>query len=217
MAYLLSKELVTIFETEADFYSLNVSGRAHLCRRALRLSRKDVVAEKADAVFIISSPGNCRPLDINVESIVGSYSKMKPKSAEHQMMRLMEKMKWDLTYVINLSDLCGRAEIFHSNLHYVNRHSNDNHTIFSLERVAELSDKLTPDTHVIACWGANALLKEDAARVLALLTERGKVHGMRHEVSPYYYQPAPFLKRKGLEWLEDMDDQMGSLLAGAIS
>ncbi len=216
MSYLKGNDLITIFETEADFYNLNVSGRSHLCRRALRLRRKNVVAEKADAVFIISSPGSCKPLDIKVEDIDSNYSKVQPKLVEHQMMRLMEKMQWNLTYVINLSDLCGRREAFNSNLHYVRCHSDDYHTIFSLKRVAELSDKLSLDTHIIACWGANALLKEDAADVLTLLSERGKVHGMRHEISPYYYQPTPFLKIKGKEWLEEMDKQMRGLLAGSI-
>ena len=213
MGYLMAKDLIEIFETEGEFYYLNVSGRLHLCRRVLRIGRKGAVAEKADAVFIVSSPGNCKPIDANIEAVEGgSYLKMKPKSTEHQLMRLMEKMGWNLTYVINLSDLCGRAEIFHSSLHYMGRHSDDRHTIFSLGRSMELSGVLTPGTNIIACWGANALLREDAARVLETLVGKGKMQGMKHETWPYYYQPSPFLKKKGLEWLEVVAGQMSGVL-----
>lgn len=214
MDYLMAKELIEVFETEGNFYDLNVSGRSHLCRRALRLSRKGTAAEKVDAVFIISSPGNCKPIDINIGDVEGGgYLQMKPKSVEHQLMRLMEKLRWDLTYVINLSDLCGRrADDFRSSLHYMGRHFVDQHSIFSPDRSTELNGILAPETKVIACWGANALLNEDASRALKALVGKGKVRGMKHETWPYYYQPSPFLKRKGLEWLEEMVEQMSDVL-----
>lgn len=210
MGYLGSKELQSLFQTEGVFYELDVKGRNHFCRSAVKIRRSGVVVDEADALFVLTHPGKCAPVDdkrvfpINPENISGHpFIAARPHETEYQAMRLMERMKWDMIYMINLSDLCAdSAKDFLYNLYYMDLHKSDQHSMFSSDRLGEIDEFLSPGTKIIVGWGVSGEIKQRATEALAVLKKKGTVTGHEHKIAPFYYHPYQYRRQKRMEWVD---------------
>lgn len=140
------KELEKMFETEAAFYVLNTNGREQLCRRLAAIRRKGSDSVRADALFILQNPGQCRPVDLAAPAAFtagipeeAQLVESKPDYTIHQLMRLMERRGWNLVQVINLTDLCaGDYADFKERQEFMRENGETRHSIFSPGRRIEL-------------------------------------------------------------------------------
>ncbi|NYF23660.1 hypothetical protein [Sporosarcina sp. JAI121] len=215
--YLRSEDLKGLFQTEGAFYELIVSGRLHICRSVAKISRRGVATTVADALFVLVNPGSCAPSDdtevltTNPESIADlPFVQAKSDETQRQVMRLMDRMKWNMTYIINLSDLrVGNIEGFRHVLHYMDVNEYDAHSIFTPHRLGEIDRLLSPDTKIIAGWGVSPLIKQRAFEALTVLTEKGTLNGHRHETEPFYYHPYQYGKTKSKAWVDAVAEELG--------
>lgn len=214
MGYLGSKDLKNLFQTDGVFYELDVNGNNHFCRSTAKISRSGVVTDEADALFVLTNPGKCVPLDeknvlpVNPENIADlPFIEARPDETQYQVMRLMERMKWDMIYMISLSDLCaGNTKEFIRHLYYMDFNKSRKHSMFSTDRLGEIDKLLSPDTKMIAGWGVSEEIEKRATEALAMLTKKGTVNGYRHKTAPFYYHPYQYGRKKRVEWMDCVEE-----------
>ncbi|MCG7344054.1 hypothetical protein MHZ92_07915 [Sporosarcina sp. ACRSL] len=61
-------------------------------------------------------------------------------------------------------------------------------------------------TRVIAAWGKNEFIKEDAVKAHGYLSSFYDIEWLPDKVFPYYRHPYPMLKERCIQWLDDMSD-----------
>lgn len=212
MTFLRANILKEIFKTEGAFYKIQLGNKRYPCRGLAKISRRGVRAERAEAVFVLLNPGSCEPADPNYEYPDFQKDIMKiplmpakPDATQYQLMRLMERQKWNMVYVINLSDLCsGNVKVFESHLkEFIDKDYHD-HSIFSQDRISTIPTLLSESTVLIAGWGQNKVIKEIARHAFSKLSQMTDVKGVKHAEEPYFYHPYPMIKEKCMKWLDDM-------------
>ncbi|MFZ3580395.1 DUF1643 domain-containing protein [Virgibacillus sp. DJP39] len=215
MSFTPALELRKRFYTEGAFYQLDLSGLSYICRGLAKVSRKGVTTVEADALFVLLNPGSCRPADSDYQlpTFNNQLDRIPLVQAEtdptqYQIMRLMDRMQWNMVYIINLSDLrAGSVKDFKASLDNFESHQNETHSIFSLDRKENIHSLLSKETKLIAGWGINPLIKNRACHALTYLTEIG-VHGLPHVEHPFYYHPYPMIKEKCIKWLENISEKL---------
>ena len=158
------------------------------------------------------NPGSCQPTDeayefpyYNADLSKIPLIQAKPDPTQYQIMRLMERMKWNMIYIVNLSDLCaGNIDEFKRHLNDFETSRDDSHSIFSSSREGTIKSLVSERTKVIAGWGTKSFIKEKASYALSLISKHGKVYGLPHKAVPYYYHPYPMVQHKCIKWLDDM-------------
>lgn len=139
---------------------MEVDSASYKCRGLARIVRRNRDLDKADALIVMMNPGSCRPIDesYNYPMMDDLFSIPMVRAVEdptqYQLMRLMEKMEWDLIYMINLSDLAsGNSNEFLSYKQIMDVAGRSDHSIFSEKRMQSLNAILAgPSRHIVA-WG----------------------------------------------------------------
>ncbi|WP_239431135.1 hypothetical protein [Sporosarcina sp. ACRSL] len=100
------------FTMEGIFYRLDVGRVDYVCRGLAKIARKGEACEEADVLFVMVNPRSCKPTDdlyvyppYQDELFEIPIVMAKQDPTQYQLMRLMERMKWNRLYIINLSDL----------------------------------------------------------------------------------------------------------------
>src|SRR5690606_1349430 len=82
---------------------------------------------------------------------------------QYQLMRLMERMQWNMVYIINLSDLrAGNIGEYRRMRETLSRAKCGEHSIFSERRRDSISRLVSNRTRMIAAWGKKDFIREDA-------------------------------------------------------
>jgi hypothetical protein len=219
--FIYSTELKTHFDVYGFFYDIG-SKRYRSC---LEIVNKNIIKDSAglqknkpDAIVVMMNPGSSRSyhketLPHKVKSfneadellLRGDYILAHPDPTQYQVERLMLNFGWKHVRVLNLSDIREPK----SNLFQKQIQQKDNpHSIFYKERRNTLLNLFTTKT-VICGWGMQTEL--DPLIELAnefLKMKKGNVYGVRIENTAYFSHPSPMLKKKKLEWLEKLVDQL---------
>lgn len=219
MSFLLKADLNRKFCTEGAFYYLKLNEVKHICRGLAKISRRGVESDTADALFVLVNPGSCKPEDetyefpaFNEDLKQVPFVQAQTDPTQYQIMRLMERMKWNMVYIINLSDLrAGNMDEFRKLSNYFESNSDNRHNIFSSNRKGILTSLLSKKTKIIAGWGKNTIIKERAKIALDVLEKLSEVHGIPYEKRPYYKHPFPMLQQKCIKWLDDIQQTLEEL------
>ena len=153
------------FGSKAAFYKLEVSERVHTCSSVRKIYRKGCMNAEADALIVLSNPGSCRPADKQAlyelnppNTIEVRMQKAKANHTEYQLMRLMDRMVWDLIYIIHLTDLLSKDPIdLEHDLYFMNYNRYGGHSIFTLNRNVEIHQLIGSQTKIIAGWGTSEI------------------------------------------------------------
>lgn len=211
------KELETVFSTETVFYKLETNEETHLCRSVAAIRRKESRTEGTDALFVLLNPGKCLPVDgeDSIPLLTGKADKLPlvpatPDNTMYQLMRLMERMKWNHVQIINLTDLrTGKFDEYLERQNFMKAYDDSRHSIFSIDRYSELLDRVEGTDLVIAGWGTKSRIIPAAEMAFTILSELENVSGLSHEKHPLYYHPFPWIQTKCIKWLDDMEEQLG--------
>lgn len=211
-----AKVLEEIYSTEGAFYKLQTGKRTHLCRSLAAIRRKGSPEDRVDALFVLLNPGKCLPVggedSVPYLTSVGEGVPLVPAMPDNtifQLMRLMERMKWDRVEIINLTDIrTGRFEDYQEAQIFMRQHMDSRHSIFSIDRYHELMDCEERADSVIAGWGTKPAIRKTAEDAEVILSELAIVKGVASENHPFYYHPFPWLRSKCIKWLDDMEDQL---------
>ena len=195
---------------------METNGRTQLCRNLAAIRRIGTETETPDSLFVLLNPGQCLPAsgEDSIPFAEGPLDELplmeaKPDYTLRQLMRLMERMKWDYVQVINLTDLrSGKFIEFKETQQYMLAQGDSRHSIFSPERRSELESCVAAAGTVIAGWGTESYIRKAAGDAYALLSELRTVHGLPHQNHPLYYHPFPWIKEKCIQWLDDMENQL---------
>lgn len=215
-----SKELETIFSTEAAFYRLETGGQEKLCRSLATIRRINMQIRNANALFVLLNPGKSMPMKekepipvftggVDPQPLVPAV----PDNTMYQLMRLMERMNWDYVKIINLTDL--RTEKFEEYLEsqrFMKQHGDSRHSVFSIDRRNELVDYAGNAESIIAGWGTKSAIIPAAEEAYSSLSELGNVKGLSYKSLPLFYHPFPWLQHKCVKWLDDMEEQLKSTM-----
>lgn len=215
-----ARELEKIFSTEAVFYKLKVDKESHLCRSVAAIRRIGFQTERTDALFVLLNPGKCLPMDGEdaIPYLAGELDILPmlpaiPDNTMFQLMRLMQRMEWNHIQIINLTDL--RTAKFNEYLDsqkLMKTHRDSRHSIFSIDRYPELLECVESAGVVIAGWGTKPQIIPDADGANTILWEIAEVKGLRYRLHPLYYHPFPWLQSKCVMWLDDMEEQLKSVV-----
>lgn len=212
MSFILAQDLRKMFYTEGVFYTKELNGEKFACRSVARIRRKGADTTQADAVFVMVNPGSCEPVAENYEypPFVETMNDLpfvpaRSDQTQYQIMRLMERKRWDLVDIVNLSDLrAGKIQNFRSYIQKFNLENDNTHSIFSENRIEEVRRLVGEDTVIIAAWGTHRAKRQRMIDAIEILTNMGEVNGLPHETAPYYYHPFPMVKEKCIKWLDDI-------------
>lgn len=216
MSFLPAADLKKKFHTEGAFYQTELNGESFTCRGLAKISRKGIETDVTDALFVMVNPGSCQPVNeaYQYPYFTGNLQEAplvpaKSDPTQYQIMRLMERENWNIIYIINLSDLrAGNINDFKGYLKLFDAQNNNTHSIFSTERIDEIATLLSKNTKIIAGWGTQPFMKKKMQHALSVFSEYGKVFGLPHKTSPYYYHPYPMIQHKCIKWLDDMCVQL---------
>ncbi|WP_158599065.1 DUF1643 domain-containing protein [Planococcus salinus] len=211
-----ARELENVFQTEGAFYKLDTDGRIQLCRSLAVIRRIDSKQEGIDALFVLLNPGKCLPLagEESIPLLAGEVERLTllpatPDNTLYQLMRLMERMSWNAVQVINLSDLrTGKFEEYKESQKFMKAQGDVRHSIFSVDRYGELLNCMEKANSVIAGWGTKSSIIPAAKDAHTILSERVNVAGLAYKVRPLYYHPFPWIQKKCIQWLDDMEEQL---------
>lgn len=210
------KELENLFYTQAAFYKLQTHGEIQTCRSLVAISRVGTESEGIDALFVLLNPGKCLPLagEDSIPLLSGEVLDLPltpatPDNTLYQLMRLMERLNWNSVQVINLTDLrTGKFDEYKEGQRFMKKCGDSRHTIFSIDRHAELLDCVERADAVIAGWGTKASVIPAAENAYPLLWEVADIKGLAYKTHPLYYHPFPWLQNKCIKWLDDMEAQL---------
>lgn len=216
MAHPTAAELNAIFQTEGAFYSREANGEIYTCRSQARITRKGTVPAQADAVFVLVNPGSCQPENKSYKfpAYSSQYDEIplvaaKTDPTQHQIMRLMERKKWDLVYIVNLSDLrAGNIDEFKELKKSFESDLNDSHSIFSIGRIRELEELIAEKTIIIRGWGTQPFMRSSMIHAMNILSGFDYNSGLPHKTRPYYYHPFPMVQHKCIKWLDDICEKL---------
>lgn len=205
-----------LFDVRATYYKLHVAKRLYRCRGVAEIRRKGSRESKCDALVIVSDPGNCSPIDTRSLFHVNpsDMSKVRLQKARaspvyFQLMRLCNRMNWNLMYVISLTDICSiNARSLAHELKFMEKNRIEVHSLFTTSRQEEVGYYLDSKTKVIAGWGTRKSNKNIAQIAFDLLNKRGVVFGVNHDISPFYYHPYSFKNIANRNWLDKMENQL---------
>lgn len=211
-----AKVLEEVFSTEAAFYKLETNGITHVCRSRAAIHRRRSQEGGVDALFVLLNPGKCLPVDgeNSISLLTGEANKLPllpatPDNTMHQLMRLMERMNWNLVEVINLTDIrTGKFDEYKEGQKFMKVMGDSRHSIFSIDRYIELMDCVERADLIIAGWGTKPAILPAAEEAYTILSELATVNGMAYKNHPLYYHPFPWLQTKCIQWLDDMEDQL---------
>lgn len=211
-----AKELENLFYTEAAFYKLQTHEKTHFCRSLAAIRRTGTESKGADALFVLLNPGKCLPVDgqetislLTGEVDVLPLLRATPDNTMYQLMRLMERMKWNHVEIINLTDvITGKFEEYLECQLGMKVHHDNRHSIFSIDRYHELLDRVENAGVIIAGWGTKSQITSAAAEANTILGELAEVKGLRYRQHPLYYHPFPWLQSRCVTWLDDMEEQL---------
>lgn len=209
------KELEEVFHTAAAFYKIESGENTLLCRSLANIHRMGVETEKVDALFVLLNPGKCLP--IFEEEAIPILTRQQeelpllkayPDNTLYQLMRLMQRMDWDLVQIINLTDV--RTEKFSEYKEMqskMNVQCDNRHTVFGSDRQSELESLVTAGGTVIAGWGTKSSISDVADEAYKKLSELCTVNGIPYKNGALYYHPFPWIQEKCIMWLDDMESQ----------
>ncbi len=219
MKFLYADELKRIFEVTGHFYTLELSGQFFDCRNILeikRIRKRKSISEHPDCVVVMMNPGSSIPLvDDFVPSVYSfdSISELKfaselvptrPDNAQYQIMRLMQKKRWNFVRILNLSDLRnGNSSNFRTDFKEVCSFINGgvNSIVHPARREELLSMIRCNDApRILAAWGSLDVLKDNAIEFISATEE---LCGLPLE-HPWYRYPSPYRKDQKLQWLADV-------------
>lgn len=211
-----AKDLEEIFSVEAAFYKLETNGITHVCRSRAAIHRRGSQEDGVDALFVLLNPGKCLPVDGEdfVPFLSGRVDRVPlvpatPDNTMHQLMRLMERMNWNLVEVTNLTDIrSGTFDEYKEGQKFMKQHWDNRHSIFSIDRYGELLDCVERADLIIAGWGTKPTIRPAAEEANMILSELVPVKGVAYKNQPLYYHPFPWLQGKCIKWLDDMEEQL---------
>ncbi len=216
------------YDVWGSFYDVKLAGNVRPCRNSLEILRKseDLLLEIAgperspyegqpDAVLIAMNPGSSVPLrpgfkppvyrlgeEFSRKVLENRPVEAYPDTMQFQVMRLMERFRWNHVRVINLSDY---REAKSGEFLKLIVDASDSHSIFSEARREELAAALAtrPGGFLIAAWGLDKGLKPLADLAKAALGAR--LIGLEVTAgSGLYRYPSPMLQSMKDAWLQDM-------------
>ncbi len=223
--FVYAQELKSCFKVKAHYYQLRIKSHRYLCRSVLEIchqksGHQNRADKRLDALVVMMNPGSSKPLYQDSEIAILSRHRLftmadqrelvdvQPDPAQYQLMRLMLQQEWSRIRLVNLSDLCqGNSQQF-AHLHQAITELDPSHpeSIVHPKRRAELRGHLERAPRVIAAWGKQAVLREQA---LAMLDEMDAPIGI-DTVEPWFRFASPYRKDQKLEWLDMMRDRLGS-------
>ncbi len=221
--FTLADHLKKHFDVYGLFYDIRGTGY----RSCLEIVTKDscsnisrLIHQRPDAIVTMMNPGSSRPLkEIYEPHIVNSFAEadkllMKgqlipthPDPTQYQVERIMLKMNWNHVRVINLADLRqAKSNLFAKSIH----EKTNSYSLFSPARRRTLDSLFQSDT-VICGWGMDIKLTPLINPALDYLKQKGiRIVGQPvTENSIYYRHPSPMIKKKKVEWLEEIEAQLG--------
>lgn len=213
----LLKEKFTVW---GKFQEIDVTGVRVLMRPEARIVRRGSSDSnindknpKADAVIVMSNPGNFMP-ELGTES--EEWTEAKPDRAQFQLMRLMERMTWDELVIVNLSDLCEGNLGNYSSLLKRFEVGEIAHSRFAMQPETEWTKVISSADRLLYGWGVKKEAKEMANTYGLLdLDNMLTVHGKKpiavwHSEKGYPKHPYPYTPERCAAWLEDMVELLHS-------
>ncbi|MBZ5201988.1 DUF1643 domain-containing protein [Planomicrobium chinense] len=200
------------FEVNAKFYYASVNGESFLMRREARITRKNVVQEKSDAVVVMINPGSCKP-SIKLNETTSNQMEFVPADSDQtqeQLMNLMIRKNWNVLVILNLSDICeGNLDRFKS-IEKKFTAAGVPHSIFQDVNALERDMLLSATEHLIFAWGSSLTAKRLAKEFM--LYDKGVAStDYKHMVAWIHYEklfprhPRPALIADRITWLDVME------------
>lgn len=188
--FIAARQLKERFAAFGHFYELPTDAGPVPCRSVLELVSHARAASLGEgrrglpnAVFVMMNPGSSWPLQGGWDGAAPRSTPKrlvlaKPDTTQYQVMRVMDRMRWERVRVINLSDLHeSRSSEF------VRRYPalGQAHSIFSAGRRGELARELQRQdgAPLVLAWGVHPRLAPLIAQALPLLKEAGPCLGVQ--------------------------------------
>jgi hypothetical protein len=198
--------LNAIFEVKGRF---STSPRGFQCRSELQIRRRANEASTLapDAIIVMMNPGGSVPLE---PCQTNELVRTRPDTTQFQIMRVMSEVDWSFVRILNLSDLrdANSARLMTKVEQYQRAEGHDRHSIFSLERRADLlsmTADLRATAKVIAAWGVHRRLRPLAQQALGALAGKN-VTGLQKTEDWSYYHPLPRNGHDQRAWVRSMVD-----------
>jgi len=183
------------------FYEIN----GHKLRKYLDIKRKDSSQKTPDLMVVMMNPGSSFPLD-GVDNN-SNPSEAEPDTTQQQIMKVMDAASFDYARIINLSDL----RTPDSNELYKFIKSDESkaieHSIFSVNRKADLRKLFIKNVPVIYGWGVNSALVPLAKLAIEALCISEPLGILKPKTKYSYYHPLPRIYSKQLEWVRLIKSQ----------
>jgi Protein of unknown function (DUF1643). len=206
--------MIDKFDVQGFFY--NQKGLKF--RRFLDIKRKGMNSRESDLNVIMMNPGSSKPkgIDENLSlDYLDRFVEAHPDNTQSQIMKIMEKCKFNYAKIVNLSDIRNtNSNNFYKMLS--DELKETEHSIFHESNRHLLKSYLNPNAIFILAWGVDnklQCLSELALNVLTELwgTEIIKV-GLKHSTNKHgYYHPLPKTQQSQKDWIERMSKKIESL------
>tara|TARA_R110000868_G_scaffold400051_2_gene674170 strand:+ start:24189 stop:24803 length:615 start_codon:yes stop_codon:yes gene_type:complete len=189
------------FEVTGFFYE----SCGYKFRKYLDIKRKDEAQTIPDLMVVMMNPGSSYPLDSVDNNSVPSEAE--PDATQQQVMKIMNRASFNYARILNLSDL----RTPNSNDLYKFVKSDDSklvdHSIFSINRKAELNKLFIQNVPVIFGWGVNSALVPLAKLAIDSLCINNPLGMLKANTKYSYYHPLPRIYKKQLEWVQHVINQ----------
>ena len=156
-------------------------------------------------MVVMMNPGSSYPLDSVDNNSVPSEAE--PDATQQQVMKIMNRASFNYARILNLSDL----RTPNSNDLYKFVKSDDSklvdHSIFSINRKAELNKLFIQNVPVIFGWGVNSALVPLAKLAIDSLCINNPLGMLKANTKYSYYHPLPRIYKKQLEWVQHVINQ----------
>ncbi len=215
--FIPAAELKKKYHVKGRFYILTEKNLKIKCRSLLTI--EDTTASgKKKLLVVMLNPGSSRPLTKTYKEALVSTSRInelekiplidsKPDITQYQIMRVMHKLIFSNANIINLYDVREpKSRILFDNAK--KEKIQDEASIFSDTRKAELKKYFTSDTTVILAWGNIKSIFETEKKAIKKIEHLAdKIYSVRSSDNIICH-PSPQNHNFKIRWLDSMIGQL---------
>lgn len=175
-------------------------------RKFLNIVKNNSDKKRPDLMVIMMNPGSSKPLDGNENNKIETEAI--PDNTQDQIMRVMEKCKFDFARILNLSDLReAKSSVFYEKIEELEE-QRISHSIFDKKRNSDYEALFVKNIPVIFAWGVNEKLSDLANLTVKRIGETKPVGLMKKGYNNAYYHPLPQNYTKQKEWVEKITEMI---------
>ena len=189
------------FEVTGLFYEVN----GFKLRKYLDIKRANSEGVIPDLMVVMMNPGASYPLD-GIENN-STPSKAQPDTTQQQIMKVMNGASFDCARILNLSDI--RTPNSNDLYRFIQSQESKSvdHSIFSIDRKADLNQLFIKNVPVIFGWGVDSALIPLAKMAIESMGISNPLGMLKDNTKYSYYHPLPRIYAKQLEWVNHVTRQ----------